>query len=325
MEGNKLNRREFLGATAALPAICKRASRLGGAGAPLIEGALRTDMRAPCPARAKAEEEVQKAADACAARDFEEYLAADAQTAGNMREKFAILRYFDDAFSRTAEWAGRGRPNRGETHLRLVYNMGYVVKTPTLTFAIDLCHPRAAEIADNLDFLLVTHNHRDHYSQPLISALRRAGKPVVQNYMDTPHYSAGGRRFKFGDATIITKCCDHNKRLEKFVLTYEIDCGDSAGRARIFHTGDAYDTKQAVPEREPDVFIPHLAVGLDIPACAAQTVRPKAMLLSHALELGHEIGKWRWPISLGREIGEKCGSVPAYTPLWGETFKLKKG
>ena len=102
-----------------------------------------------------------------------------------MREKFAILRYFDDAFSKTAEWAKNSKPRRGETHLRLVYNMGYVIKTPALTFAIDLCHPRAAEIAGSLDFLLITHNHQDHICQPLISALKKAGKPVVQNYMDT--------------------------------------------------------------------------------------------------------------------------------------------
>lgn len=155
---------------------------------------------------------------------------------GKMREKFAILRYFDDAFSKTAEWIKNGKPRRGEVQLGLVYNMGYVVKTPTLTFAIDLCHPRAAEIADNLDFLLITHNHQDHLSLPLINTLKKAGKPIVQNYMDTPHYSAGNRRLKFGDATILTKCCDHNRRLERFVLTYEIDCGKSAGNARIFHT-----------------------------------------------------------------------------------------
>lgn len=321
-----MNRRAFLktASAAALPAFCAMAGAANAPALPLIDEALKTDMRTPCPARAKAAENIQRAADACSARHFAEYLQAGAKTAKKMREKFAILRYFDDAFSKTAEWAKNSKPRRGETHLRLVYNMGYVIKTPALTFAIDLCHPRAAEIAGSLDLLLITHNHQDHICQPLISALKKAGKPVVQNYMDTPHYSAGNRRFKFGDATILTKCCDHNKRLEKFVLTYEIDCGESAGGARIFHTGDACDTKQAVPEREPDVFIPHIAVGLDIPKCAKQTVRPKAVLISHILELGHEIGKWRWPISLGGEIGEKCGDVPAYTPFWGETFKLAK-
>ena len=192
-------------------------------------------MRISNAARMEAGENIQKAADACSARDFAEYVRADAQTAGKMREKFAILRYFDDAFSKTAEWIKNGKPRCGEVQLGLVYNMGYVVKTPTLTFAIDLCHPRAAEIADNLDFVLITHNHQDHLSQPLINTLKKAGKPIVQNYMDTPHYSAGNRRFKFGEATILTKCCDHNRRLERFVLTYEIDCGKSAGSAHFPH------------------------------------------------------------------------------------------
>lgn len=324
-----MNRRAFLGTAPAVAFPLFRTmadSKTGPNTQPpaLVDEALKTDMRISNAARMEAGENIQKAADACSARDFAEYVRADAQTAGKMREKFAILRYFDDAFSKTAEWIKNGKPRRGEIQLGLVYNMGYVVKTPTLTFAIDLCHPRAAEIAGNLDFLLITHNHQDHLSQPLISILKKAGKPIVQNYMDTPHYSAGNRRFKFGDATILTKCCDHNRRLERFVLTYEIDCGKSAGNARIFHTGDAYDTKQAIPEREPDVFIPHLAVGLDIPKCATQTIKPKTILMSHILELGHEIGKWRWPISLGSKIGQKCGGVPAYTPFWGEVFKVEK-
>lgn len=325
-----MNRRTFLGtaaATATLPifrAIADGKTAINANATPLFGEILKTDLRILNEDRMKACANIQKAADACPARDFAEYAIADAQTAEKMRGKFAILRYFDDAFSKTAEWVKEGKPRRGEVELKLVYNMGYVVKTPTLTFAIDLCHPRGAEIAEDLDFLLITHNHKDHLSQQLINTLKKNGKPIVQNYMDTPHYSAGNRNFKFGDATIITKCCDHNSRLERFVLTYEIDCGESAGGIRIFHTGDACDIKQVVSEREPDVFIPHLAVGLDVPKCATQTVKPKNVLVSHILELGHDIGKWRWPISLGWGIGKKCGGVPAYTPLWGEEFKLTK-
>ena len=154
-------------------------------------------------------------------------------------------------------------PRRGETHLFLLYNMGYVVKTPSSTFGIDICHPRAAELADKLDFLLITHNHSDHYSQPLIEALKRNGIPIVSNFIDTLHYSPGGRTFTFGEISVKTKCCDHNKRLEKFVLTYEIDCGESAGNAIILYSGDACSNSQAPPDATRRIYT-HFAVGLDI-------------------------------------------------------------
>lgn len=267
---------------------------------------------------------IQDAADACTAKDFASYCTAKGEAAQKMRIKFAILNYFNEAFSCVRRSIESVQPRRGETHLFLLYNMGYVVKTPSSTFGIDICHPRAAELADKLDFLLITHNHSDHYSQPLIEALKRNGIPIVSNFIDTLHYSPGGRTFTFGEISVKTKCCDHNKRLEKFVLAYEIECGESAGNAIIFHSGDACSNLQALPDKTPDVFIPHLAVGMDIPKCAKETIKPKSILLSHILELGHEIGKWRWPISLGFKIANKCGSVPAYTPLWGDSFKITK-
>lgn len=62
--------------------------------------------------------------------------------------------------------------------------------------------------------------------------------------------------------------------------------------------------------RPPDAFIPHFAVDQ---SAQMKKIKPKAILLSHILELGHEIGKWRWPISLRLKIANKCGPVPVYT------------
>ena len=147
-------------------------------------------------------------------------------------------------------------PRRGKTQLFLLYKIGYDVETPSTTFGIDIFHPRAAELADKLDFLLITHNHSDHYSQPLIEALKRNGIPIVSNFMDTLHYSPGGRTFTFGEISVKTKCRRHNKRLEKFVLAYEIDCGKSAGNAIILYSGDACSNSQAPPDATRCIYPP---------------------------------------------------------------------
>ena len=70
------------------------------------------------------------AADACTAKDFASYCTAKGEAAQKMRIKFAILNYFNDAFSCVQRSIESVQPRRGETHLFLLYNMGYVVKTP---------------------------------------------------------------------------------------------------------------------------------------------------------------------------------------------------
>ena len=171
-----MNRRAFLG-TAPAVAFPLFRTMAGGKTIPntqspsLVDEVLKTDMRISNAARMEAGENIQKAADACSARDFAEYVRADAQTAGKMREKFAILRYFDDAFSKTAEWIKNGKPRRGEVQLGLVYNMGYVVKTPTLTFAIDLC-PRGGNRGQS--------GLSAHYAQPSRPPLAAAHKHIKE-------------------------------------------------------------------------------------------------------------------------------------------------
>ncbi|MBQ7030644.1 MAG: hypothetical protein IJN32_10405 [Thermoguttaceae bacterium] len=47
-------------------------------------------------------------------------------------------------------------------------------------------------------------------------------------------------------------------------------------------------------------------------------MKPKLTLLSHILELGHEIDKWRWSYKYGLGICAKCASDSVLLPVWGE-------
>lgn len=153
-------------------------------------------------------------------------------------------------------------PRRGKTQLFLLYKIGYDVETPSTTFGIDIFHPRASKFADKLNFLLISTT-----AVTTILNLFRNPKeqrhPITSNFIDTLHYSPGGRTFTFGEISVKTKCCDHNKRLEKFVLAYEIDCGKSAGNAIILYSGDACSNSQAPPDATRRIYT-HFAVGLDI-------------------------------------------------------------
>ena len=77
----------------------------------------------------------------------------------------------------------------------LVYNMCYIIQTPTALFGIDISSPSDSRIAKKLDFILITHNHVDHYSTHIIRQMGE--KPVVSNFIDN--------KYKQGDTEQIIK------------------------------------------------------------------------------------------------------------------------
>ncbi|MEG1650091.1 MAG: hypothetical protein RR277_09400, partial [Rikenellaceae bacterium] len=83
-----------------------------------------------------------------------------------------------------------------------IYNMGYIFKTPNRTFAVDITANKIItrkilglsesipsmdiwkecdyeRLAKQLDVLFVTHNHEDHISPAIVSAMLARGKKVV--------------------------------------------------------------------------------------------------------------------------------------------------
>ena len=65
----------------------------------------------------------------------------------------------------------------------LIYNHGFVVKTPTICFGFDLYDyfetGEFLQLGDLLDVLFISHIHPDHWSMKLVDKMRKLGKPVV--------------------------------------------------------------------------------------------------------------------------------------------------
>jgi hypothetical protein len=91
----------------------------------------------------------------------------------------------------------------------------------------------------------------------------------------------------------------------------------------MFFTGDSHNYEQLNTTGKVDVFIPHLAVGLDM-AAAVKKIAPKEVLMSHILELGHAITKWRWSYEYGINECEKLQREGVYLPVWGEKLVMKR-
>lgn len=262
---------------------------------------------------------IQRSVDRLEARDFNDYFNGSAENAARWIKERGVLRFLDSGFDKILREVPTTEVAEGTVVFWQIYNMGYVVKTPTQTFAVDVKHRRAPELAPLVDFTLITHNHGDHFTRSFIQAMEAAGKPVVSNFLDN-RWKTGpdGGEYAFGDAKIRVNLVDHNANLRRFVSTYEVDCGAASGNRVLYHVGDACNFAQLTPEKPVDVFIPHLAVGLDVPKCVKETLKPKLTLLSHILELGHEIDKWRWSYKYGLGICAKCASDSVLLPVWGE-------
>ncbi|MBP3564084.1 MAG: MBL fold metallo-hydrolase [Alistipes sp.] len=275
--------------------------------------------------RRAAMNEMQKYADTFTHTLFNEYLGT---TAGTEKEQalegWGLMQFYNMALEKLLQEIPATKVKKGQVVMWQLYNMGYVVKTDKQCFGIDLYHKHAEKLAPMIDFMLITHNHGDHYSKALVEKLERDGKAVYYNFRDNGHKVKTGDDFTVGNISIKVTTVDHNATLKNFVNTYEVNCYDAKGKDYvIFFTGDAHNYEQLNPTSKVNLFVPHLAVGLNMPK-AVEKIAPTEVLMSHILELGHSITKWRWSYEYGIAECEKLERRGVYLPVWGEMIRLKR-
>ena len=275
--------------------------------------------------RRAAMNEMQKYAYSFTHTLFNEYLGT---TAGTEKEQalegWGLMQFYNMALEKLLQEIPATKVKKGQVVMWQLYNMGYVVKTDKQCFGIDLYHKHAEKLAPMIDFMLITHNHGDHYSKALVEKLERDGKAVYSNFRDNGHKVKTGDDFTVGNISIKVTTVDHNATLKNFVNTYEVNCYDAKGKDYvIFFTGDAHNYEQLNPTGKVNLFVPHLAVGLNMPK-AVEKIAPTEVLMSHILELGHSITKWRWSYEYGIAECEKLERRGVYLPVWGEMIRLKR-
>jgi len=250
-------------------------------------------------------------------------------------EKEGTLYFYRKAMDKVLKELRRTKIRHGQVVLWNLYNMGYIVKTPSQTFAVDLVHKHIEDFAPYLDFALITHKHKDHGSQREFEAYAAAGLKVYAGYVPSSMpqdlswtYVEDGDFFSVGNVTVRAKRVDHYYHGEglKMVTSYEIDCGDDTGNAVVFHVGDSCNYAQLESEAPVDIFIFHTAVKLDIQR-ALDKIRPMWAVFSHAWELGHSVEKYRWTID---DLVIRSGKVEGFPverillPCWGEKLTYTK-
>ena len=259
----------------------------------------------------------------------------DYNTSDSVNEKEGVPYFYKKASDKVLKEIKRTKVKRGQVALWNLYNMGYIVKTPSHTFGIDLTHKYIDIFAQFLDFALISHIHRDHGNLRDFEAFANAGVKVYAGYMpqEKPEalswtYVEDGETFNFGEITVTCRKIDHNKKKKgrKLVTSFEIDCGKDTDNAIIIHAGDGCNYKQLEAQHKVDFFIFHLSVGLNIQK-AIEKIQPEYAVFSHAWELGHKVDKFRWTIDDLLKISRKISNFPAercLLPCWGEKILYTK-
>ena len=235
-------------------------------------------------------------------------------------EQSGVPYFLRQSFEKVCKEVRTTKVKEGTVAVWLLYNMGYIVKTPTTTFAIDLYSKYTERLLDMIDFGMVTHAHSDHNNIAFTKGLESRNKPVLAAFdiKDVEEMRVeDGQTYTFGDVSVRVTVGDHNKKALKTVASFEIDCGANTNHTVIYHTGDTYNYRQLNPEKDVDIFIPHIRVGLNIPE-AIEKFQPRHLFMSHLQELGHRVNKWRWTFHDALRLKEKWYHNHLWIPCWGE-------
>ena len=234
-----------------------------------------------------------------------------------------VLQYNDAALDRILKQLPAEKPAPGTVTIWYLYNMGFVIKTPTTCFGVDINHRRGDKLEPYLDFLVVTHNHSDHYTLSLMRAMSANKKLVISNFFPNAGYTkAASMTHKIKDVTVHCGEADHNRILKKFTMPMEIICPTGDRNFVFFTSGDTF--RHSFLEKKSDkidLYAVHPFNGMKAIE-AAKKLDAKLTFIVHLHEMNHEYNKWRWKYADGRWQLDvfRENNRNAYIPVWGEKF-----
>lgn len=209
----------------------------------------------------------------------------------------------------------------------LLYNHGFVVKTPSVTFGCDLSDffltKIFMELANILDAYFISHGHPDHYSMGLVSAMKTLGKPVV----GPAEFASASIKMNDGDSMVIAglhvtayKGLHDGTHLRQFeIITPE--------GFKFLHTGDNETSKTLPPITDIDVMFLNCWINelgsvssIEGVRIAVNKMKPKVTLPGHMMELGH-LGTSN-PFPYRDPIASDDGTLASeyYILGWGERY-----
>ncbi len=241
-----------------------------------------------------------------------------------------------------------------------LYNMGFIVRTKTVTFAFDLVRGSSSRVegfglpdnimkrfADQCDALFISHRHQDHIDEWVAQNFIDNGKPVIappQVWSDKPiHQSI--THLKREAHTLQTLQIQNGKRELKVVVYPGHQMGNTQNNVSLVFTpedlsfcqmGDQINEGDFMVDYEwIDKVANNYHVDVLMPPCWTNEIfrivkgfNPALILPGHENELGHSIDD-RVPFWADSEYLEltyselKRSDYPVIVMTWGESFHFK--
>jgi L-ascorbate metabolism protein UlaG (beta-lactamase superfamily) len=221
----------------------------------------------------------------------------------------------------------------------LMYNDGYIVKTPEIVFAFDVIGGYSGwntqlplELIDQIKVLFISHNHSDHVDATVIHRVIANGGFVV---VPAENSDIGNVSMAINDSLTL-----QGLRIKAFyglhnvpMRIYEVT---TPSGLKFLHTGDN-QTSETLPDvLNLDVLLLNAWVnesGLE-PASVGMTncvnkLEPKIMIPGHIQELGHDyipgdpkyMGS-RVSYQAIYQIQDSSVASKTHTMIWGESYIL---
>lgn len=284
--------------------------------------------------RIKILKSVETFSDPYSDQPFKDYMSKTQAEAEELERTVPIFYAFRAAFDKVLHEVKTVKVDKGTAKVWLLYNMGFVVKTPSGCFGIDLHHRIAEDLEPYLDFLCITHNHGDHANKKLMQAMNSKGKPILSNFYneDSQYMSQVPTTYKVGNVTIRTDISDHllDPNLPNFVTIYRIDCGDDTNNFSLLHCGDSGFNPVHFTKVQGKVDMVVLRWGAErennILGTGDGQVQTKYAILSHLLEMAHKpYPKGQASITQTLKHLPQVNCENVILPFWGEMMTWRNG
>ena len=207
---------------------------------------------------------------------------------------------------------------------------GVTVKTPSKTLVIDPVDIKAKNF-QNIDAVLITHEHYDHLDQALVSEMhkltncmvvadatsfRRLKNAIPQEKLQT---AQPGTEVKFGDVLVKVEKSNHPPAASpiSFVITSE-------DGVRIFHTSDSkpFPEMVTIGEKEkPDVVFCTVAIA---PGTSPETGVDIARLTKPKVAVPYHTGSTADQKKFAELLKKELPKVTCLIPEVGKIYQVSK-
>jgi L-ascorbate metabolism protein UlaG (beta-lactamase superfamily) len=207
---------------------------------------------------------------------------------------------------------------------------GVTIKTPSKTLVIDPVDVKPRNF-QNVDAILVTHEHYDHLDQPLISEIHKSTQCTVvadptstrklRNVIPSEKLNEiqPGSEVKVGDVSVKAEKCNHPPASTPitFVITSE-------GGVKVFHTADSlpFPEMTTISEREK-LDIVFCTVGI-APGTSPETGAEIARLTKPRVAVPYHTGSNADQKKFAEILKKEVPKVTCIIPEVGKIYQVSK-